>query len=75
MEKCFGMCKKDRKCYVVESKYYCRGQHEQCPFYKTEAQYSDEIIKCSSRLKSLPAETQAYIADKYFNGKYPWRKK
>jgi hypothetical protein len=53
--------------------YKCLG--EKCPFFKTPEQALEGKRKRYARLASLDKTTQRYIAEKYYNGRMPWRKK
>jgi hypothetical protein len=49
----------------------CPG--EKCPFYRTPEQAQELRRKANARLASLDKTTQRYIAEKYYNGRMPWR--
>ena len=67
MEPCFAM--KLGKCGAMEKG--CPG-YEVCPFYKTQAQSDADRRKAFYRIAGLPLPQQVYIADTYYNGKFPW---
>ena len=67
METCFAM--KMGKCGAMEKG--CPG-YEVCPFYKTQAQSDEDRRKAFERIAGLPLPRQSYIAETYYNGRYPW---
>lgn len=44
-----------------------------CPFYKTKRQHREGRRQANGRIRRLPAEIQAKIANKYYDGDMPWR--
>ena len=46
-----------------------------CSFYRDAVKEKMEQEKADARLRSLPAEVQQHIADKYYKGKMPWLKR
>lgn len=52
---------------------YCHEGH--CAFYKSDAEVKVDREKAYERLRSLPADTQRYIAKEYHGGKMPWKTK
>ena len=57
------------KCGAMEKG--CPGE-EFCPFYKTQAQSDADRRKAFDRIAGLPLPQQVYIADTYYNGRFPW---
>ena len=51
----------------------CPG--EKCPFYRTPEQAQELRRKANARLASLDRTSQEYIAEKYYDGRMPWRRK
>ena len=50
----------------------CEGKD--CPFIKTKIQLKESVRKAYARIAYLDISKQNYIANKYYQGKYPWRK-
>ena len=69
-EKCFAIRKKG-VCGALNVKG-CSG-YEKCPFYKPVWMYRRGQEQIDIRLCALPQAKQQEIADKYHNGKMPWR--
>lgn len=69
-DKCFGMNARGN-CTCLSSKA-CAG-FDVCPFYKSRAKAEADREKANARLRSMPAEHQTAIADKYYKGNMPWR--
>ena len=69
-EKCFAM-RKNGVCGALTVKS-CSG-YEKCPFYKPIWKRLRDQEAANARLCALPEEEQQMIADKYHNGKMPWR--
>lgn len=69
-DKCFGMNVRGN-CTCLASKE-CVG-FDVCPFYKSRAKAEADREKADARLRSLSAEHQTAIADKYYRGMMPWR--
>lgn len=69
-EKCFA-CGKAGKCIVLHE-YRCPGQ-EACRFYKLPFELERSRRLADVRLRTLSAEQQMHIAEKYHGGQMPWK--
>ena len=69
-EKCFAIRKKGA-CSALTVKA-CIG-YQQCPFYKPIWMYQRNQDLIDVKLCALPQARQQAIADKYHNGKTPWK--
>lgn len=69
-EKCFGQGYSGR-CGIL-GRGPCGG-HEQCGFYKPRWLYDRGQREAYARLRQLPTDQQAYIADRYYGGLMPWK--
>lgn len=58
---------------VVECKVLTECKHDTCSFHQTLEQLLESREKAAARLRTLPEDEQAYISDKYYRGKMPWR--
>ena len=67
MKTCFAM--KLGKCVATENG--CNG-YALCPFYKTKERSDADRRKAFERIAGLPLPQQVYIADTYYNGRFPW---
>ena len=72
MERCFALGNYGG-CYAVEKQYFCNGQYETCPFYKTELKQARQHHSAFERIKDLPADIQKRIAEQYYGGREPWK--
>ncbi len=45
-----------------------------CAFYKTQEQFKADLNQANKRLAALHPATQQYIAERYYDGVYEWRK-
>ena len=43
-----------------------------CPFYKDSEGWQQSEQKAYNRIRSLPADKQQEIANKYYGGEMPW---
>ena len=57
------------RCKIMQSEI-CEGI---CSFFKTKKALKQDRTQAFIRLAGLPAEHQSCIAEKYFNGKQPWK--
>lgn len=64
---CFAY--KKGRCSALKQ-IYC-GKSE-CSFYKTKDELHKGMRENNSRLTSLGADIQVYIAETYYNGDIPW---
>lgn len=69
-EKCFAI-RKQGACGALTVKA-CVG-YQKCPFYKPVWMYRRDQKRIDVKLCALPEEEQQDIADKYHNGKMPWK--
>ena len=51
--------------------YKCPGR--KCAFFRTPAQARASLRRANARLASLDRTSQEYIAEKYYDGRMPWR--
>jgi DNA-directed RNA polymerase specialized sigma24 family protein len=64
-------------CFAYKSDYCCVLEElicedKNCPFFKTDRQYTAALTKSMEALAKLPKERQKNIADHYYGGKMPW---
>ncbi len=69
-DKCFALSAR-QKCIALSNRG-CVGRTI-CPFYKTRERAEADREKVNARLCALSIEKQAIIADKYYEGRMPWR--
>jgi hypothetical protein len=70
-KECFAY--KNNQCRALNEAEWCKDD-KACAFYKTKEEQNHSINKAYTRLTSLDKDTQRYIVDKYYNGKYHWKK-
>lgn len=58
--------------YTWRYKNRCPGE-EDCKYFKSVAEITASEQAKNERLATLPEDHQQYIADKYYNGKMPWK--
>ena len=69
-EKCFGMMKSG-ECGALRVEK-CPG-YKKCGFYKPLWRYLRDQEVANVRLCALPLVHQVHIAEKYYEGKMPWK--
>lgn len=69
-EKCFAM-RGGGKCDALNVKR-CPN-YTACPFYKPAWMAERDTARANQKLQAMPEQKQLRIADKYYNGKMPWR--
>lgn len=71
------MCGHMKPCAILKDKQECEATYmdcspEGCPFYQVPHEIVSSQEKAVQRLKSLPAEEQVKIAEKYHEGILEW---
>lgn len=69
-ERCFAM-RRYGKCNALNVEQ-CPN-YASCPFYKPAWMAARDAERLNRKLCSMPMDEQSRIADKYYNGKMPWR--
>lgn len=69
-ERCFAM-RRNGKCNALNVDR-CPN-YASCPFYKPSWKAERDTARLNQKLCALPMDEQQRIADKYHNGKMPWR--
>lgn len=71
---------KDKRCFAMGKTGRCRAliakgrpSCGECPFYKPISKNQQDLNAALARLRSLPEEQQADIAEKYYRGTLPKR--
>lgn len=59
-----------RDCAILKTK-----SCDNCKFTQTQTQHNSSITKCHKRIANLRNIEQESIAEKYYNGKKPWKNK
>lgn len=50
----------------------CDGKATGCPMFRTMTAQKESDEAHDERLRSLPEDSQAYIAEKFYKGERPW---
>jgi hypothetical protein len=69
-ERCFAM-RRSGRCEALNVEH-CKT-YATCVFFKPIWKARKDLARANRRLCALPRDTQMYIADKYHEGKMPWR--
>jgi len=68
---CFA-CKGDQ-CIALDNPPCASEQLQPCPFFKTQAQFDADREHAMELIAAKTDEEQSYIADKYYQGRMPWK--